>query len=95
MISLLAAGVDLTILSELLMRNAARYGSAALMVGLLALFPLLLGSARVEPGSDSFPRVSRRANNVQPVPPRGLFQQQLLGIDPSRLILIAPATELR
>ena len=68
------------------MRIAARHW---LLFGavLLILAPLLLLRAE---GNDFALPTPRPANNVPSVRPRGLTQQELLGINPDRLILYTP-----
>lgn len=68
------------------MRIAARHWRLFGAV-LLVLAPLLL--LRAERDAFAF-RTKRPANTVPRVPPRGPTQQELLGINPNRLILYAP-----
>ena len=64
----------------------------AVGAALLVLIPMLL--LRAGQQHEDIATVSRRwpspANNVRSAQPRGLLQQELLGINPERLILYAP-----
>jgi hypothetical protein len=72
------------------MRIAVRYWQA-FGAAMLVLIPFLLFRAgHFDEMANISPRHPSPANNVQPARPRGLLQQELLGINPDRLILYTP-----